>query len=93
MGKGMSPRDPAAWMRWAERKFRVLDRYRADATLVPVGGAVLWTGTGTPPAAWLTADGSTFAADEYPELEDALGGATLPTLTAVSGRTWIIRAE
>jgi hypothetical protein len=89
----LSPLDMPAWMRRVEDRLRALDGWRADQASVPVGGAVLWVVGGTPPNGWLVADGGTFDADTYPALQDELGTTTLPTLTAVSGRSWIIRAE
>lgn len=93
MAGKLSAIDMPGWMRGVEAALRNLDLWRQDQVSVPVGGAVVWTPGGTPPAGWLPADGSTFDAAVYPELQDELGSTTLPTLTAVSGKTWIIRAE
>lgn len=92
MARSYSPRQMPEWMRWVERQLRTLDAFRQDTIAVPVGGLVLWGGTGTPPG-FLRANGATFDPVTYPELADVLGGTTLPSLAAVSGLPWIVRAE
>lgn len=86
------PRTQPEWMRWVEQRLRRHDTRLSAVVPPPVGAAVVWTGSSVP-AGWLTADGSAFDAGEYPLLADVLGGSTLPALTGVSGRPWIVRAE
>lgn len=93
MAGRLSPITMPDWMRGVETALRVLDTWRQDQVSVPVGGAVLWTSPRAVPAGWLTANGGTFDADVYPELQDEYGSTTLPNLTAVSGKSWIVRAE
>lgn len=93
MGDGLRPQNMPQWMRWVEGRLRRLDARISSRVAVPVGAAVLWTGTGSPPGPWLLANGGTFDGTVYPDLQVVLGGTTLPTLTAVSGRNWYVRAE
>lgn len=93
MAGKLSAIEMPAWMRGVEAALRALDVWRQDQVSVPVGGAVVWTSTRAVPAGWLTANGGTFDAAVYPELQDELGSTTLPNLTAVSGKPWIVRAE
>lgn len=50
--------------------------------LRPVGEVTMWFGAEADvPNGWLACDGSAFSGSEYPELEDLLGGTTLPNFT------------
>ncbi|KHL18542.1 microcystin-dependent protein [Mumia flava] len=50
--------------------------------LRPVGEVTMWFGASADvPAGWLLCDGSAFSGTDYPDLEDLLGGTTLPNFT------------
>jgi hypothetical protein len=87
------PKTGPAWMGWVNTSLARLESAIRSKVTVPVGGMVLWpNGAAVPEGYWLAADGSLLVADDWPLLEDRLGGLTLPNPTAVSGHGWIIRA-
>lgn len=57
----------------------------------PLGTAVPYTGT--IPKGCLPGDGTTFVGANYPELNAALGGTTLPNFTLLFGGNWAVAAE